>query len=152
MNIKLLFNNGKKRSALNKIIEDFILWITGGLFYFYMEIAFRNYSHYSMIICGGFCFLIVGRIGEYILEREANILKAEVLIMFFGALSITSLELFTGIIVNVIFDMNVWNYSSVKYNVYGQICLAYTMIWSLLSLLCVYVFCAIKVFLFKTPK
>ena len=109
MNIYFLNKyNGKIRFVLNKIAEDFILWLTGGLFYFYLEIAFRNYSHYSMIICGGICFLIVGKIGEYILKRENNILKAEALIMFFGALAITSMELFTGIIVNLIFNMNVY--------------------------------------------
>ena len=127
------------RLAVAKYINMLVLWITGGLFYFYLEIAFRNYSHYSMILCGGTCFLIVGMIGDYILEKEKNIIKALILIMYFGALTITTLELFTGIIVNIIFDMRVWNYSDMKYNVYGQICFYYTMLWALLSLLCVYV-------------
>lgn len=145
----LLKKIGKSKLIINKIIENTVLWMTGGLFYFYLEIAFRNYSHYSMIVCGGFCFVIVGTIGNYILETESDIPKAVALIMFFGALVITTLELFTGIIVNVKLNMGVWDYSSMKYNVYGQICLTYTMIWSLLSLLCVFVANLIKRFIFK---
>ena len=140
---------GKSKLIINKLIENTVLWMTGGLIYFYLEIAFRNYSHYSMIVCGGFCFVIVGTIGKYILETESDILKAVALIMFFGALVITTLELFTGIIVNMKLNMGVWDYSSMKYNVYGQICLTYTMIWALLSLLCVFVSNTIKKFLFK---
>ncbi len=140
---------GKSKLIINKLIENTVLWMTGGLLYFYLEIAFRNYSHYSMIVCGGFCFVIVGTIGKYILETESDILKAVALIMFFGALVITTLELFTGIIVNMKLNMGVWDYSSMKYNVYGQICLTYTMIWALLSLLCVFVSNTIKKFLFK---
>ena len=140
---------GKSKLIINKLIENTVLWMTGGLIYFYLEIAFRNYSHYSMIVCGGFCFVIVVTIGKYILETESDILKAVALIMFFGALVITTLELFTGIIVNMKLNMGVWDYSSMKYNVYGQICLTYTMIWALLSLLCVFVSNTIKKFLFK---
>ncbi len=144
-----LDNVGKNKIIIKKMMELSVLWMTGGLFYFYLEIAFRNYSHYSMIICGGFCFVIVGTIGKYILEKESNILKAVALIMFFGALVITTLELFTGIIVNLKLNMGVWDYSSMKYNVYGQICLTYTMIWSLLSLLCVFVANTIENIFFK---
>lgn len=149
MIIKLKNNNGKFNYLKINVIEKIILWITGGLSYFYMEIAFRNYSHYSMIICGGLCFLIVGMIGDYILDKESNILKAIVLIMFFGSLTITTLELFTGIIVNMLMGLDVWDYTSMKYNVYGQICLGYTSIWALLSLLCVFVANTIKAFIFE---
>ena len=66
-----------------RITESVVLWMTGGLFYFYLEIAYRDYSHYSMIICGGLCFLIVGTIGDYILKNVKPAFKALVLIMFF---------------------------------------------------------------------
>ncbi|MBQ9233877.1 MAG: hypothetical protein IJ167_07570 [Lachnospiraceae bacterium] len=135
--------------VIKNIFESMILWITGGLFYFYLEIAYRNYSHYSMIFCGGFCFLIVGSVGNYILKNIKPVYKSILLIMFFGALIITTLELFTGIIVNLKFDMGVWDYSSLKYNVYGQICLGYTLIWALLSLLCVYFINIIKTYIFE---
>lgn len=133
---------------LKRISEDIILWMTGGLLYFYLEIAYRGYSHYSMIICGGLCFLIVGTVGNSILNNKP-VLYAIILIMFFGALIITTLEFVTGIIVNLRYDMGVWDYSSLKFNVYGQICLGYTMLWGLLSLLCVYIISIIRSFIFE---
>lgn len=132
-----------------RITESIVLWMTGGLFYFYLEIAYRDYSHYSMIICGGLCFLIVGTIGDYILKNVKPAFKALVLIMFFGTLIITTLEFITGIIVNLKLDMGVWDYSELKYNVYGQICIGYSMIWALLSLPCVYILNIINIYIFE---
>lgn len=134
---------------LKKVFEDVILWLTGGLLYFYLEIAYRSYSHYSMIICGGLCFLVVGTAGDYILKNKKPLITSIILIMFFGTLIITTLEFITGIIVNIKFDMGVWDYSSLKFNVYGQICLGYTLLWALLSLLCVYFIDIIKKYIFE---
>lgn len=134
---------------LKKVFENLILWLTGGLLYFYLEIAYRSYSHYSMIICGGLCFLVVGTAGDYILKNKKPLITSIVLIMFFGTLIITTLEFITGIIVNIKFDMGVWDYSSLKFNVYGQICLGYTLLWALLSLLCVYFIDIIKKYIFE---
>ena len=134
------------------IAEDLIIWFTGGLLYFYLEIAFRNYSHYSMIICGGLCFLLVGRMGREIIKREDRIYKMIFKIMLYGGLIITSLEFATGVIVNIIFDMNVWSYSGLKYNLYGQISLLYSLLWALLSLVCVYLEGMIRKFIFETKN
>lgn len=134
---------------LKKVFEYMILWLTGGLLYFYLEIAYRSYSHYSMIICGGLCFLVVGTAGDYILKNKKPLITSIILIMFFGTLIITTLEFITGIIVNIKFDMGVWDYSSLKFNVYGQICLGYTLLWALLSLLCVYFIDIIKKYIFE---
>ena len=134
---------------LKKVFEYMILWLTGGLLYFYLEIAYRSYSHYSMIICGGLCFLVVGTAGDYILKNKKPLITSIILIMFFGTLIITTLEFITGIIVNIKFDMGVWDYSSLKFNVYGQNCLGYTLLWALLSLLCVYFIDIIKKYIFE---
>ncbi|MBQ9609675.1 MAG: hypothetical protein IJV15_09575 [Lachnospiraceae bacterium] len=141
-----------RKISYGNIIEDLIIWCTGGLFYFYLEIAFRNYSHYSMIICGGLCFLLVGRVGRKIIIKEDSIWKMIFKIMLYGGLIITSLEFITGVLVNMIFDMNVWSYSGLRYNLYGQICLLYSLLWSLLSLVCVYIEGLIRTFIFETKN
>lgn len=122
---------------IRRICNNLIIWLTGGIVYFYMEIAYRGYSHYSMFICGGLCFLFVGKVGKQILLEESNIWLALVKIMFMGTLIITTLEYITGIIVNVYLKLNVWDYSGFTFNVQGQICLVYSMLWALLSLPCV---------------
>lgn len=123
-------------TVFQKFWQYFLLWLTGGILYFYMEIMFRGYSHYSMIICGGFCFLISGKLGLEIMYKKSRFYIIK--IMAVAAVVITTLEFITGIIVNVIFDLKVWDYSDVWGNVMGQICIPYTFMWGVLGLLCVY--------------
>lgn len=123
-------------TIFQKFWQYFLLWLTGGILYFYMEIMFRGYSHYSMIICGGFCFLISGKLGLEIMYKKSRFYIIK--IMAVAAVVITTLEFITGIIVNVIFDLKVWDYSDVWGNVMGQICIPYTFMWGVLGLLCVY--------------
>ena len=134
---------------IRRICNNLIIWLTGGIVYFYMEIAYRGYSHYSMFICGGLCFLFVGKVGKQILLEESNIWLALVKIMFMGTLIITTLEYITGIIVNVYLKLNVWDYSGFTFNVQGQICLVYSMLWALLSLPCVLLDGIIRKYIFE---
>lgn len=131
-----------------KIYNNVILWLTGGIIYFYMEIAFRGYSHFSMLICGGVCFITVGCMGRKILANSKNMLVALPKIMVSGMLIITFYEFVTGVLVNKVLGWNVWDYSEQKYNVMGQICLVYSLLWSVLSLLCVYLDIIIRKYIF----
>lgn len=134
-------------------IADFLIrWFTGGILYFYLEILFRGYSHYSMIICGGLCFVLVGSVGQYIIEKDLNNILKVIIIMLAGAIIISLLELITGLIVNIKFDMNVWDYSDMPYNYNGQICLAFTGIWAGISLVCVYINYLMRFFIFQNIK
>jgi len=65
---------------------------------------------------------------------------------------ITTIELLIGIIVNIIFKMNVWDYSSRKYNLFGQICPLYTFFWFVLSVPAVYLCDLIKGILFENVE
>ena len=55
-----------------------------------------------------------------------------------GAGIITSIELVTGLIVNRLLGLNVWDYSAMPYNIMGQICLPFSFIWFLMSIPAVY--------------
>lgn len=132
-----------------KICNNLIIWLTGAIAYFYMEIAFRGFSHYSMFILGGLCFLTVGFIGKRILNETNSVIRAVLRIMILGTLIITSLEYITGIIVNVYLHLDVWNYSTMKMNIQGQICIAYSALWALLSLPIVYLNGVIRRYIFE---
>ncbi len=54
--------------------------------------------------------------------------------MLLGSGIITALELFTGLIVNVWLGWGVWDYSNMPLNLWGQICLPYSLLWVLISL------------------
>ena len=109
--------------------KEVILWLIGGLLYMGIELMWRGYSHWTMFVLGGLCFVCLGRINEVIpwnmpLWQQALI----------GTAIITGLEFITGCIVNLWLGWNVWDYSNVPFNVLGQICLPYILLWIPISL------------------
>ncbi len=105
------------------------LLLFGGGCYMLLELLWRKRTHWSMGILGGIVFLLLylvfTRIGP-----EQMILKGVV-----GTVIITSLEFLTGTVVNVRLKWNVWDYSALPLNLYGQVCLLYSGFWFLLSML-----------------
>ncbi len=133
---------------MSKILRKIISFLFGGTLYFFIEIMTRGYSHYSMFICGGISFVLVGMVGKTILEKNSIPEIAVFSIMLVGSLIITTMELFTGIIVNIVFDMKVWDYSNMYCNVLGQICPLFSGFWALISLPCVYMDSMIRKYIF----
>ena len=41
-----------------------VLWYLGGMVYTGMELLWRGWSHGSMFVAGGVCFLLIGHLGE----------------------------------------------------------------------------------------
>lgn len=105
-----------------------IMFFTGGFLYCGLEILARGFSHISMLLAGGTCFLLVGVI-EHLLGPSASLLSQMVLC----GIMITTVEFLFGLIVNKQLHLNVWDYSGQQYNFMGQICLLYTNLWFLLS-------------------
>lgn len=104
--------------------KNLILWIIGALLYVGIEFLWRGYSHWTMFVLGGICFVCIGAINEIIpwcmpLWQQALI----------GTVMITASEFVTGCIVNLRLGWNVWSYSDVPFNVLGQICLPYMLLW-----------------------
>lgn len=109
--------------------KELILGFIGGLLYIVIEIIWRGYSHWTMFALGGLCFVLLGRINEVIpwcmpLWQQALI----------GANIITGLEFITGCVVNLWLGWNVWDYSNIPLNFFGQICLPYMFLWIPISL------------------
>ena len=70
------------------ILKYIFLFIIGGFTYYMIEILWRGYSHWSMFILGGICFLFAGIQNEYIeweypLWRQILNVDIFVLISFF---------------------------------------------------------------------
>lgn len=112
----------------NKFLQYFLMFLIGGFTYGGIEIIFRGYSHISMMIAGGICFILIGLINE-VYSGEISLIKQ----MAISAAIITAAEFLTGLIVNVWLGLNVWDYSDRLFNIMGQICILYTMIWFFLS-------------------
>ena len=106
-----------------------LLFLLGGFSYCIIEILSRGYSHISMLIAGGLCFVLIGNLNR---KRKDLSLVSQ---MFLSTFIITGIELVTGLIVNVWLELEVWDYSDLPYNFMGQICLLYTNVWFFLSVL-----------------
>lgn len=113
---------------MKKLIEYMTLFCVGGMTYVLCEFIFRGYSHASMFVAGGICFILVGLINE-VLPWEMPIQKQ----MLIGAIIITTIEFIVGLIVNIWLGWNVWNYSSMRFNIRGQICPQFTVLWFFIS-------------------
>ena len=111
-----------------QIKKYMILFAIGGMAYFLLEVLVRGYSHYSMFLCGGACFLCCGLLNENMKIKMSFISQ-----MVLSALIITALEFITGLIVNIWLKMDIWDYSQLPYNFMGQICLLYSIFWFLVS-------------------
>ena len=105
----------------------FLFWF-GGATYVALEVIWRGYSHWTMLLLAGILFIIIGLLNEI---WSWN-LKFRYQVLISTAIE-TILELSTGLIVNVCLGWNVWDYSNVPFNFLGQICLPYTFLWVALS-------------------
>ena len=112
-----------------KIKQNIIFFSIGALGYGLIEILWRGYTHFSMLLAGGICFSFFGFLGEK-LEKISIFTKAIV-----GGVFVTSIELIFGYIFNILLGKNVWDYSKLPLNFKGQICLLYSLFWVFLSFL-----------------
>lgn len=127
--------------------KEFILFIIGGLLYILIELSYRGYSHWTMFILGGLCFVLIGGINNYI-SWDMPIYEQ----MMIGSVIITMLEFICGCIVNLWLGWDVWNYSNMPYNVLGQICLPFSILWFFISLVAIVADDYIRYWLFDEEK
>ncbi len=118
---------------MKKLRKALWLFLVGGGMYVLIEIIVRGRSHWTMALLGGACFLLIGAINEHIPWSLGLLWQALI-----GAGIVTVLELFTGLIVNARLGWGVWDYSNMPLNLWGQICLPYSLLWVLISLAAIF--------------
>ena len=106
-----------------KVFKILILFLIGGILYYLIEILYDGSSHFSMAIVGGLSFIIGGLLNEKLPRLS---IKKQALIITFVILV---LEYLSGYIVNIKLGLNVWDYSNMPFNLHGQICLYFGLIW-----------------------
>ena len=115
---------------MNRILNKYLLLFgIGGIIYIILELLWRGWSHWTMFIIGGVCFVCLGLINEVIPWNMP--LWKQVLI---GAFIITALEFLTGCIVNLWLGWGIWDYSKLPGNILGQICPEFFMLWLAIAL------------------
>lgn len=109
---------------MRKIIKPLILFAIGGFIYVIIELLYRGRSHWTMFLLGGLCFLYAGEQNEHT-DWDCPLVLQSIKV----ALVITLLEFLCGLIVNIWLVWNVWDYSNMPFNLLGQICLPFSLLW-----------------------
>ena len=54
-----------------------------------------------------------------------------------GSLTVTVIEFLFGFIFNIVLKKHVWDYSDKPFNLFGQVCLLFTLLWGLLCVVAI---------------
>ena len=111
----------------------FLFWF-GGSTYVTIEVLYRQRSHWSMFVLAGIVFISIGLLNEIWTWRHGLIWQ-----ILTGTSIATVGEFITGCVVNLWLGWDVWDYSGMAFNLYGQVCLAFTLLWMPISLLAIVV-------------
>lgn len=87
---------------IKELAKCALLFLIGGALYYCIEILWRGYSHWTMAVVGGICFVVIGGLNNYIpwempLWKQAGI----------GALFVTAMELVVGIPLNLMMGLHI---------------------------------------------
>jgi uncharacterized membrane protein len=132
---------------MKKIFEYMTLLIYGGVIYYFIELAYRGYSHYTMILVGGLCFVCIGLLNE-LYTYKMSLIKQ----MIISCVIVTVIELIAGAILNILLKLKIWDYSNLKFNLFGQISLRTSIIWFFLALPAIYLDDYLRYWMFKEEK
>ena len=113
---------------IKHILKYLFLLAIGGVTYVLIEILARGFSHWTMFVVGGICFVLVGIINE--ITPKVPLIQQMVL----SAAIITTIEFMSGCVLNLWLHLNIWDYTDEFGNILGQICPKHTLYWFLLSL------------------
>lgn len=109
----------------------FLFWF-GGSFYVTLEVLFRGYSHWTMLVLAGVIFIAIGLLNELWSWETGLILQ-----VLIGTLIATIGEFATGCVVNLWLGWNIWDYSDLKFNLFGQITPQFILLWIPITLLAI---------------
>ena len=98
----------------------------GSILYGLTEILWRGWTHWTMLLCGGICFTLMYLVSG----SELSLVKKWLL----STCIITTVEFVAGGIVNLRLHGQVWDYSSLPFNLLGQICPRFILMWFALSI------------------
>ena len=105
-----------------RILKPLTVFIVGGFAYGLIEVLSRGFTHISMGVLGGAAMCLIHRLNSG--RRSVPRIAVRTLL---SAAFITVLELITGELLNVRLGMHIWDYSSLPFNLDGQICVLFSL-------------------------
>ena len=115
-------------------VLSMLLWSWGGTVYFLLEVVFKTLRGEPKQI--SWTMLVVAVILTVAVERCGYQLPWEVPLWIQAlacALLVTVVELVAGVILNIWLGLDIWDYSHLPFNLWGQICPQFWALWCALS-------------------
>lgn len=103
------------------------LGLVGGTLYVCLETLWRGYTHWTMALVGGTCFVLILRVSRLLPEHTGLLLRGAA-----GAAAVTAVEFTSGVVLNVWLKLGIWDYSELPLNILGQVCPLFSLAWALL--------------------
>ncbi len=116
-------------------VLSMLLWAWGGTVYFLLEVAFKTLTGHPERI--SWTMLVVAILLTIPVERAGEQLPWEVPLWLQAlccAALVTAVELAAGCVINLWLGWDVWDYTAMPGNLWGQICPQYSAIWWVLCL------------------
>ena len=115
-----------------------VLWFIIGEQYFVLEAVYRAFkgerAHIAMLAVGGLCGVLIGAVNQRPIFYKLPVLVQSII----GVVIVLVVEFCSGIVLNVILGLGIWDYSNLWGNLYGQICIQFAFIWLLLMPLAIW--------------
>lgn len=119
---------------MSKTGKCVFMFIFGFMAYITIECLFRGYSFPAMGLCGGIVFVLLDKINDKI-SWDIDILVQGMM----GSALITFLEFIIGKMSLRGLIQPMWNYTNLPLNYKGIICLPFSLIWIVLSIVAIVV-------------
>lgn len=132
---------------LQKTLRLFNLALIGGILYLTIELMWRGYTHWTMGVVGGLCFILLGMNDKLFSNKPPLLLQAII-----GTLFVTAIEFISGLILNVWLGLGIWDYSNLPFNILGQISLLYMLLWFPLSLIAIVLYNWLRYWLYNEDR
>lgn len=112
--------------------KETIIFVIFGFLYICLELLYRGRTHISMFFVGGLCGVLIGLINDN--TPDMPLFYQCIL----GTTIVTLIEFISGCYLNIYLGLGVWDYSYVPFNLLGQVCLPFSIIWMFLSIPVIY--------------
>jgi len=117
---------------MSKILKILSIWFLMGMVYFVIEGIWRipkgGYANISMLFVGGLCGLLIGSVNQFPKFYNISVWKQAII----GTIIVLVVEYISGYVLNIKMSLDIWDYSDMYFNINGQICLEFGLLWLLL--------------------
>ena len=117
---------------MSRVLKVLTIWFLMGMVYFVIEGIWRipkgGDANISMLFVGGLCGLLIGSINQIPKFYNMSVFKQSLI----GTGIVLVIEYTAGYILNIKMGLDIWDYSDMFFNINGQICLEFGLIWLLI--------------------